>query len=109
MCVYIHEEMLCSSYLQELFLLAPSPKDYTSERLSARFVPLLDRIGMGESTSAPILHVFLRNMHHMLLDQYSHELVMIHNSVCNQGLRLFADFVWFSLDLFVCYSGEHLC
>ncbi len=54
----------------------PSPNEYISERLSACFVPLLNKIGMADSTTAPILHVFLRNMHHMLLDQYKYEQVI---------------------------------
>ncbi len=58
-------------------ILPPSPSEHMSERLAACFTPLLDKIGMAESTTAPILHVFLRNMHHMLLDQYTYEQVYV--------------------------------
>jgi len=64
-CSHPHTQTLC--------LLPPSPGDYLGERCIHSCLPTLHFHNITDPSKAPCLTALLKNLHHMLLDQYRYE------------------------------------
>ena len=61
--------------LQSLCLLPPGPDFYLGERCIHNCLPTLHLHAITEMEKAPCLTALLKNLHHVLLDQYQYEQV----------------------------------
>ena len=69
-----------SSSLQTICLLPPGVSEYAGERCLLNCFPVLYMHGISDLAKAPCLSALLKNLHHILLDQYQYEEVGL--SVC---------------------------
>ena len=60
-------------HTQTLCLLPPGPGDYLGERCIHSCLPTLHLHTITDPTKAPCLMALLKNLHHVLLDQYQYE------------------------------------
>ena len=47
------------------------------ERLIHTSLPLLDNLSMTDPSRGPCLHILLKNLHHLMLNQYQYEEVSV--------------------------------
>ena len=62
-------------HFQSLCLLPPGPDFYLGERCLHNCLPALHQHAITETEKAPCLTALLKNLHHVLLDQYQYEQV----------------------------------
>ena len=67
-------------------VLPPGPEEYMSERLIHTALPLLDNLSMTDPGRAPCLHILLKNLHHLMLNQYQYEEVSVFVDVSSRSL-----------------------
>ena len=80
---YIHMTMYyCSTYvcacgflfpLQTVYLVPPGVSEYAGERCLLNCYPVLYGHGISDLSKAPCLSALLKNLHHILIDQYTYE------------------------------------
>ena len=59
--------------LKMVHVLPPGLEEYMSERLIHTSLPLLDNLSMTDPSRAPCLQILLKNLHHLMLNQYQYE------------------------------------
>ena len=69
--------------LQTVYLIPPGVSEYAGEHCLLNCYPVLHSHGISDLTKAPCLSALLKNLHHILLDQYTYE--EVHVCVCTVG------------------------
>ena len=62
---------------QSIVLLSPGVVEYAGERCLLNCFPVLYSHGIADLSKAPCLSALLKNLHHILLDQYTYEEVSV--------------------------------
>ena len=84
-CINVHCSFTVIDYfltpfyltLQTVYLIPPGVSEYAGERCLLNCYPVLHSHGISDLTKAPCLSALLKNLHHILLDQYIYEEVRV--------------------------------
>ncbi|CAI8021126.1 Probable E3 ubiquitin-protein ligase HERC1 [Geodia barretti] len=64
---------VCYTNSNTVYLIPPGVSEYAGERCLLNCYPVLHSHGISDLTKAPCLSALLKNLHHILLDQYTYE------------------------------------